>query len=57
MFEGFNIFNPEGAAWFQIFKQQYQSLEPRFIELNGLYDLTNQPYDFNSKIFSVTNPI
>jgi hypothetical protein len=49
------ILTPLGLMWLELFRAQYYSLEARFHELNSLYTLINQPYDFNSKIFAQEN--
>jgi hypothetical protein len=54
-FDEIAIFEPEGQNWFFLFKKVFASMEPKFAELQPLYSLANQPYDFNSKVFAELN--
>lgn len=57
LFEKSTIFLPEGMKWFNVFKQHYYLLKNDHEKLIKSYDLGDQPYDFNSKIFEELNPI
>ncbi|MBW8687982.1 hypothetical protein [Chitinophaga rhizophila] len=55
MFEELNLFKEEGAAWYTLFKAQYEAFEEQYLALLPQYNLTGQPYDFNSKVFAEIN--
>ncbi|RBL89288.1 hypothetical protein [Chitinophaga flava] len=57
MFAGMNIFQEEGRQWFSLFQEQYLEFEEQFQALLPLYNLSGQPYDFNSKIFAAVNDL
>ncbi len=56
-FEKINVFKEEGLAWFNFFKKHYRTLEEKYNELETMYVLDDQPYDFNSSIFEKRNPL
>lgn len=55
MFAELNVFKEEGAAWYALFLAQYEAFEQQYTSLLPLYNLTGQPYDFNSKTFADIN--
>lgn len=57
LFEIKDLFKPEGRKWFDSFKRYFYSLELKYNELKPMYDLSFQPYDFNSIIFEKQNPL
>lgn len=55
LFSDKEILAAEGLQWFESFKETYKNLTAQYNAVAGMYDLSDQPYDFSYKIFTEKN--
>jgi hypothetical protein len=56
-FEDLNLLSTDGLAWLDFFRSQFEKYKEAYEELLLKYQLLNQPYEFNAKMFFEENPL